>query len=258
MKKLLLFISVCCFALAAHCQKTDSLRVLWIGNSYTYVNNLPKMVQKIAATNGVKLAYVSAVQGGAYFEGHLKREVVLKNIKNGGWDYVVLQEQSANPAKPTQRVITDVYPYAKELVQLIRKNSPEAKIIFYMTWGHKSGNQEGVPDYPLDDTYEGMQERVKTTYLEMAYQNNAWCAPVGMAWRKIHTERPNMVLYNQDQSHPSIIGSYLAANVIFSTIFQKPYQTEYTEGIPEEKAEYVQQVAQHTVLDNLRLLNIQK
>lgn len=258
MRKIGILLLFTLMAFVGHAQEADSLRILWIGNSYTFVNNLPKLVQRIASTNGVKLSYVSSTVGGAYMADHVKRAPLLNELKSGGWDYVVIQEQSANPAKPTALVQTDVYPYAKELVQLIRKGSPKAHIIFYMTWGHKSGNQEGVANYPLDDDYEGMQERVKTTYLEMAYQNDAWCAPVGMVWKKVRDERPNLVLYNQDQSHPSELGSYLAANVFFTTIYQKPYQTDFLGGQTPEVAEYIQQLAQKTVLNHLPLLNIQK
>lgn len=90
----------------------------------------------------------------------------------------------------------------------------------------------------------------------MAYQNDAWCAPVGMVWKRVRAERPYQSLYWPDGSHPSVLGSYLAANVIFSTLFQRHYQTTYTADLDAELAEYIQQVAQQTVLDNRRLLNL--
>ena len=54
------------------------------------------------------------------------------------------------------------------------------------------------------------------------------------------------------------LGSYLAANVIFTTIYGKPYQTACTLDFPAEQAEYIQRVAQQTVLENLTLLNIKR
>ena len=66
------------------------------------------------------------------------------------------------------------------------------------------------------------------------------------------------MLYAQDCFHPGPLGSYLAANVIFTTIYGKPYQTAYTLGFPAEQAEYIQRVAQQTVLENLTLLNIKR
>ena len=90
----------------------------------------------------------------------------------------------------------------------------------------------------------------------MAYDNGAWCAPVGMAWRTVRRERPDCILYRPDCYHPEVPGSYLAANVIFTTIFQRPYQTAFTADLPAAEAEYLQQTAQRSVLDNLVLLNI--
>ena len=272
MKKMYLLVLVCVLALGQSIPmkagvkaepvkkekaEQDSVRVLWIGNSYTYFNDLPKMVQELAATKKMKMACTRVVKGGARFSGHLENENLLKLLKEGGWDYVVLQEQSANPAKPTGMVAQEVYPYAQKLCELARKGSPKAKIIFYMTWGHKYGNlQQQVENYPLDDTYAGMQERLKTSYLEMAYDNNAWCAPVGMAWKQVREERPYCILYKPDMSHPSVRGSYLAANVLFATIWQKNYQTEYNAGLDDEEAEYLQQVAISMVMKNKNLLNI--
>jgi hypothetical protein len=97
-----------------------------------------------------------------------------------------------------------------------------------------------------------------TSYLEMAYDNNAWCAPVGMAWQKVRTERPNLQLYMADRSHPSLAGSYLAANVIYTTIIQSGYQSQFNSTLDPELAEYLQQMAQRTVLDNLTLINIKR
>lgn len=239
-------------------EQKDSVRVLFIGNSYTHFNDLPKTIQKIAATQGINIAYTQCTPGGAYLAGHVQNKNTIQTIRQRGWNYVIIQEQSGAPSMPTETVIQNTYPAAHTLDSLILTYNKEAKVIFYMTWGHKDGCQDKVDNYPLNSTYSGMQERIKTTYLEMAYQNNAWCAPVGIAWQQVRSERPDYILYMPDRSHSSILGSYLAANVIFSTIYQLPYQTNETTGLPAEQAEYIQQVAQQTVLNNLILLNIKK
>ena len=234
----------------------DSLRVLWVGNSFTYFNDLPAMVQQIASTQKMKISCTRFLKGGERFSGHLQNKKLLQALADGGWDYVVLQEQSSAPAMPTGQVAREVYPAARTLDSLVHAASPDARVIFYMTWGHKYGNRKPVAEYPLSNGYEGMQERLKTSYLEMAYDNGAWCAPVGMAWRAVRSERPDCILYRPDCYHPAVPGSYLAANVIFTTILQRPYQTAFTAELPAEQAEYLQRTAQQTVLDNLVLLNI--
>lgn len=239
----------------------DSVRILYIGNSYTYYNKLYQTVQDIAANiardHRMKLAYKAYTPGGCTFKKHLQNKDVLETIRKGGWDYVVLQEQSSAPAMPTAIVQKETYPYARQLDSLIHVHNPKAKVIFYMTWGHKDGCQKKIKNYPLINTYSGMQERLITSYLEMAYENNAFCAPVGLAWKRVREERPYCTLYAPDASHPSVLGSYLAANVIFATIYQSPYQTSCTNGLEPELAEYIQQVAQQTVLNNKSLLNLE-
>ncbi|MBQ5971608.1 MAG: SGNH/GDSL hydrolase family protein [Prevotella sp.] len=256
MKKVILtviFAIATCFNLSA--ADGDSLRILWIGNSYTYFHDLPKIVKDIASSQHMRLSTTTVLKGGEQLSGHLKNPRLVSLLKNGGWDYVVVQEQSTLPALATDDVIKSTYPYAHTIDSMAKASSPGVKVIYYMTWGHKYGTIYKT-DYEPAHHYTTMQERLKTSYLEMAHMNNSWCAPVGMAWKKIREEHPDYQIYEDDCTHPSVLGSYLAANVIFTTIYQRQYQTSVKCGIADSQAEVIQQTAQQTVLENLRLLNI--
>ena len=256
-----IIVALCAFIVPSAKEKTDSLHVLFIGNSYTFFNDMYVTVSRIAAENPahrLAIAYKNLTPGGCSFARHLTLNDEIDVIKKGGWDYVVMQEQSSAPSLPSEIVAKNTYRNAHLLDSIVHKYNPKAQVIFYMTWGHKFGTQNPTKGYPLPDTYEGMQMRLINSYLEMAYQNNAWCAPVGMAWQQMRRERPYVPIYNADASHPSAIGSYLAANVIYATILQKPYTSNYIADIDPELAEYIQQLAQNTVLNNLRLQNIVK
>lgn len=238
----------------------DSTRVLFIGNSYTYYNDMPEMLKKLAAgaANSEKrpIAYRKFTPGGCTLKRHCDNAELRKAIADGGWDFVVIQEQSSAPARHSATVARDTYPYARTLDSLVHAASPAAQVIFYMTWGHKDGCQARHDGYPLIDTYEGMQRRLADSYLEMAYDNDAWCAPVGLAWQRVRTERPYDTLYKPDRSHPSQLGSYLAANVIFATMLGRNYQSSFTAGLEPSLCEYIQTIAQETVLRNKRMLNM--
>lgn len=241
--------------------KTDSLRILFIGNSYTYYHDLPVKVKKIASNIGldncVNIAFQMYAPGGYTLKRHLQNKNELLAIKQGKWDYVIIQEQSSAPAKSTEIVCKETYRHARQLDSLIHVHNPYAKVIFYMTWGHKNRCKHKIENYPIIETYEGMQERLKVSYLEMAYTNNAWCAPVGMAWKEMRKEKPSVPLYSDDGTHPSIIGTYLAANVIWATIYQKAYKSAFiVDGLDKELAEYIQGLAQKTVYQNRKLLNL--
>ena len=236
----------------------DSVRVLWIGNSYTYYNDLPAMVQDIAKTKGVKMACTAVVKGGERLKGHLENPRLTELLKKGGWNYVVVQENSTLPAYETEFVRSEVYPFAHKIDSLAHAGSPDVKVVFYMTWGHKYGSVRPRENYPLCDSFEGMQERLKTSYLEMTYRNNAICAPAGMAWATVRKERPDIILYKQDAFHPAVAGTYLNAVTIYTTMFPHRFQTDFNAGLPSAEAEYLQQVGQNVVMDNLRLLNIKE
>lgn len=196
---------------------TDSIRILWIGNSFTFYNDLPQMVEDTGKLNGIPVSTSRILKGGESLAGHLTNPELHKEIQKGGWDYVVLQEFSSTPAYSTKFVAENILPYAAEIDSLVKSYSPEAETIYYMTWGHKNGNTRQT-DYPLDDTYESMQERIFTTYFDMAYENHGMLAPVGVAWKNIRNKYPQIELYIEDDFHPSLAGSVLAADTIFATM----------------------------------------
>ena len=126
---ILLFAVMPCFVMAQKAEQ-DSLRLLFIGNSYTYYNDLPKMVYEIAKSQRRKLSVKSVTKGGEKLSGHLTNQKLREMLTSQQWDYVVLQEQSSTPAKQTEVVIKESYPAAKSLDSLIHIGSPNAKLYF--------------------------------------------------------------------------------------------------------------------------------
>src|SRR5690349_4503520 len=104
------------------------LRVLFIGNSYTYVNSMPQIVADIAASMGDTVVWDMAAPGGATFYDHCTDPVTLAKIGAGGWDYVALQEQSQTPALPDV-IIQGKFPHARQLDSQINVYSPCAETI---------------------------------------------------------------------------------------------------------------------------------
>lgn len=206
-----------------HQQSPDSVRILWIGNSFTFYNDVPKMVEDMAKLNGIPVSTTRVLKGGESFKGHLQNPELTKQLEKGGWDYVVMQEFSSTPAYSTKYVAENILPYAAEIDSLAKKYSNDVETIYYMTWGHKNGNTRQT-DYPLDDSYELMQERIFTTYTDMAYENGGTVAPVGVAWRNVRKNHPEIELYIEDNFHPSLEGSYLAALTLLGTMVRGEFQ----------------------------------
>lgn len=254
MNRILSAIAALGVALSLHAQST---RVLFIGNSYTSVNDLPELTRQLALSMGNTLTVASSTPGGYTFQQHTTYAATQNLIDQGAWDFVVLQEQSQLPSFPPAQVAAQCLPYAAQLVGQVRAASPCAEAVFYMTWGRENGDQQNCAGWPPVCTYEGMQQQLRQSYLQMAQDNSAECAPAGMAWKRMRAEFPAINLYSSDGSHPSVAGSYLVACTLYSTFFRtSSVGASFTSSLDAATALTLQQVASSVVLDSLGTWNI--
>ena len=257
-KSLISLVVGCFFVLGTRAQN-KKINVLFIGNSYTYVNNLPQLIKDIALANGDTLVFDSNCLGGYTFNNHFNNTTTLTKINAQAWDYVVLQAQSQEPSFPPAQVASQTLPYAIKLDSVIQKNNDCTETVFFETWGRKNGDAANCGFYPPLCTYTGMQDRLKQSYKQFADTCHALLAPVGEAWRKSITLNSNLELYSSDQSHPAIEGSYLAACVFYEFLFQKSVLSNtYTAGVASATATTLQQIAHDVVNDSLTVWNIGK
>jgi hypothetical protein len=232
--------------------------ILFIGNSYTYSNNLPLMVYNLGLNNGDSITYDSSTPGGHQFNQHVTNPITLGKINSRNWDAVILQEQSQLPALP-EEIAGFQYspPHADSLNTLIKENDSCTQVVFFMTWGRKYGDASFCEEVPAVCTYLGMQQELRNTYLAMAEENAAIVAPVGIGFKNVIADDPAIELYVGDGSHPNLNGSYLSACIIYSSIYQKsPIGNAYTSGLSPEMATYLQEVAHYTVFDSLNVWRI--
>ncbi len=199
----------------------ESKRVLFIGNSYTGVNNLPQLTKDLSLSAGDTLIIDSHTPGGQTFQGHFSNATVNTKIAQGNWDFVVLQEQSQRPSFPDSQVESDVFPFAKKLDSLVNLYNDCGETIFYMTWGRKNGDAGNCAFWPPVCTYTGMDSLLYLRYMQMAQDNSALVSPVGKLWNYLRENHPEIELYSSDESHPSLAGSYAAACSFYATIFKK-------------------------------------
>lgn len=232
-------------------------RVLFIGNSYTYTNDLPGMFDALAASLGEEVETAVSAPGGYTFNLHTQNAGTLNALAQGDWDYVVLQEQSQLPSFPLQQVQSECFPYAAQLVDLARQANPCVEPVFLMTWGRENGDDQNCTSWPPVCTFDGMQALLRERYLQMAYENAGACAPIGVIWREHRSQFPQVGLYT-DGSHPNALGSYIAATGLFSTIFRRSCETApyAPAGVPVEQASFIRSLASSIVLDSMALWNI--
>lgn len=249
MNKNLLLIAVL-FSSIIHAQGITK-KALFLGNSYTFGNDLPQMVADVAASVGDELIFDSHTPGGYTLQQHWSDDISKQKINKGDWDFVVLQEQSQYPSFPLHQVESGVYPYATLLDDLINAKNPCAETVFYMTWGRKNGDAFNCSVWQPVCTYIGMDNLLKERYKVMAKTNNAILSPVGAVWRYVRENHPLIELYESDESHPSVLGTYLAACTFYTSLFRKdPTLITFNPNLPEDEIQIIQNAVKTIVFNN--------
>lgn len=232
-------------------------KILWIGNSYVTVNDLPTLFSNLARSGGDTIIYDSNAPGGTTLQGHAGNATTIQKIYSQQWDYVIVQAQSQEPSFPPAQVQAQTFPYARILDSLIHDNNPCTQTVFYMTWGKKYGDQMNCANYAILCTFEGVTARLRESYLQMADDNRALVAPAGVAWQTSWHTDTTINLWNPDNSHPSIEGSYLTACTFYETIFGKsPVGLSYSPLAQQGTTTFLQTVAHQTVYDSASQWNI--
>jgi hypothetical protein len=260
-RSILVFMIVLAFSILAlsgcspktRCDQMNStqecLRILFIGNSYTYVNDLPTMFSNLASSGNHLVETGMLAQGGLTLEEHVSDPNTSTTLDSQTWNFVILQEQSEIPAFEQSR-IASMYPAARQLVNSIRAQF--AKPIFFLTWGHK----DGMPDYGFPD-FTSMQTQITLGYRTIANQLAVQIAPIGVAWAEVTKRSPGLDLWQADGSHPTLNGTYLAACVLYAVIFRdSPVGLSHPTQVSADNARFLQTIAAEVVLNNPALWNL--
>ena len=249
MKKILIFLILITLVSTTFSQITK--KVLFIGNSYTYANDLPNMVNQMAKSTNDLLIYDSRASGGFKLETHSKDQFTLQKIKKDKWDYVIIQAQSQELSWGERYNRVNQYPYIKTLYNKIIENRTESIPLFFMTWGRKNGDQSNCKNFPWVCTYEQMDDVIKKAYLNIAKHFSSKVTPVSVVWRKIREKHPKIELFSYDGSHPSEIGSYAAACSFYTMIFEKdPCLIKWNSNISEETTAKIKQIVKQQIYLN--------
>jgi len=160
--------------------------VLFIGNSLTYFNEMPKMTSAIATNERRPLLVEQVTMSGASLEDLWLQTDAPTRIWEEHWDYVILQERSGRAAMDLGERF---HQYLRRFADEARKSG--ATPILFMTWS--PGNEQ---------FFRSAAERDKVRLL-----------PVGRAWRRE---------FDWDGIHPNLFGSYLIACSVYAMVYDKP------------------------------------
>jgi hypothetical protein len=218
----------------------DGLRILFVGNSLTYQNGMPTLVHELAAGDpgGEPVFAVEYVAPAWSLKRASEDEGLSHLLDEVRWDIVVLQEQSQLPSLSPDRRRAETEPFARILDAKI--HTIGAKTVLFMTWGYEHGDKQNVEG----DTYTAMQARLGEGYTELAADLSASVAPVGLAWAEAIGRSPQLDLWARDGRHPTQVGSYLAACVLYGLLAARdPSVSRFTAGLDPALARELQHVA---------------
>ena len=217
-------------------------RILFIGNSYTYFNEMPtELFSIIAKEAGYSVEVESVVRGGWTLEKQADPEsetgsVVSSLLSGNAYDYVILQEQSLRPALNS----SPFYSAVRTLVSRIRDTG--ARPLLYSTWGRKAGSPK-LTEHGL--TNESMTYSLARAYRDIGRELDTTVSYVGLAFYDVGDR---VELYNSDMSRPSREGSYLAALTLFLSIFGDSEHLSDC-GISPDITSVLKQAARKAVFD---------
>jgi hypothetical protein len=218
-------------------------RVLFLGNSYTYVNDLPGTFAGLAQSGGRQVEVAMVANGGETLSDHEASPDSTGKIAAEDWNYVVLQEQSEQGATDGGRDF--MYGPGRALAE--KAEAVGAVPMFFMTWAH----EDGLPSAGLPD-YDSMQRAVDAAYIQIAHELVVPVAPVGFVWYIVHHDHPDISLWQDDGSHPTQAGTYLAACVFYASVFrQSPSGLSFHGSLSDAQAKIMQDEAAEYVLGNL-------
>ncbi|HLW78304.1 MAG TPA: SGNH/GDSL hydrolase family protein [Terriglobia bacterium] len=186
--------------------------ILFIGNSYTYFNNVPEMVAALMAQGACCHVQTRMIApGGAQLRKQWLDDPTRAALTERKWDYVILQDQSTLGrdyyVDGNARVVGDELFAPAAAMWSKAAQDAGAQPVFYLTWSRKVTPED--------------QAALNHAYFSAAHQAGAPVAPVGIAWQLVRRERPDVELYWKDGSHPSPAGSYLAACTIYATLLHR-------------------------------------
>jgi hypothetical protein len=194
-------------------EKKDTVRVLLVGNSYIYYNNLAQMIGLITDSLDTKIICKKSTIGAATLGQHWNSERGLntkKIIANNKFDIVVIQDNSMWPLEHKDSLLL----YGNLFCQYIRANG--AKPYLYNTWAREKTPQT--------------QSKINEAYSELAKAQSAVNVEVGSSFDLARKTIPTMNLFHPDGSHPSAVGTFLIALSFIKKItgtLPKKYATVY-------------------------------
>ena len=224
--------------------QSDSTKVLFIGNSITYFNDMPWMFRNIANNQGKKVSVTMYAPGGTGFVDHYTDPNVYDLFRNNVWDIVALQP-GTNESRGTSWPVNTTITRGHTMLDSIYYHSPCAQVYLYQ-----------IPYALLTPTSYPYYFQVQDTYRDSVQKMNdslkTQIIAAGECARAYYERWPNLLLHNSyGDIHPSPYGSFLTASAFYSTIFQDSVSDcTYYANIPIDTCRKFFEIADSVILQH--------
>ena len=220
-------------------------KVLFIGNSMTYFNDMPIIFKDIAISKGKNVTVQVHAPGGTGFINHVSDNSLYNIVRNNTFDIVIMQPGTSESGGASSAIATTAN-RGLIIMDSIKKYSPCPKFFIYeISNGIQSANNYA--------NYFVTQTRIKDSISKMADIMRVPFIPAGECARNHYTASPDLLLHNSyGDVHPNLNGSFLVAAAAFAAIYQENVtgSTSYS-GVNPAIAQNFQQIADNIVLNNL-------
>lgn len=223
----------------------DYPEILFVGNSHTFVNDMPDIFARIVEAMGHEADIYSLTEGYYSLTDYADTQDELgaeldAALSSVPWDFVILQENTNDAFINADR---SMLPAAQILDEKIKSAGGQTALL--MTWSPKDGLENGN----LSLSREEVQSILSKNYIETADKLDSLLIPAGTAFMVCAEKYPDIELWDEDGSHPSLNGSYLTALTAYAVIYQQsPEGCSENMGIDEDTAVKLQQIAAQVVL----------
>lgn len=221
--------------------------ILFVGNSHTFTNDLPQIFYNMTLAFDKECEVYELTEGGYYLQQFddpndelgAKLENGLKSTK---LDFVILQDNTN--ASASDAPDKDMYPYITSLDTKIKQAG--AQTALFMTWAPKNGISSTITL-----TRDEIQSTIANNYITAANQIDGLLFPAGIAFSIVADKYPEIELWDQDEMHPSLAGSYLASCIMYAQLFQEsPEGCTYIDELDPDTASILQATANELILKN--------
>ena len=185
-------------------------RVLFLGGSASYYNNLPDIFAKLALAAGAGPVETGVVATAGWgLKDHWQKGDAHRVLREKNWKFVVLEDGSlvgaTAAADSGEGAFAAFRPFARNWAELVQ--DVRAVPVFFLNWPSREA--------------PGAQPRLNAAYFGIAKEAEARVAGIGLAWDRVPEELPGLDLYAADGVNPSPAGTYLAACTLYAAIFGK-------------------------------------